>query len=94
MLREDGFLKAPARALGRNSRSPSPRRIHVIPRLRVGSEDIESRTKPARVIQTRSADAYEWQRGIDSSQKARTVVGAKTTRVRATSDARRGVVTR
>jgi len=41
--------------------------VHLIPRLRVRSEDIELRKKPARVIQTRSTDAYEGRRRIDCS---------------------------
>jgi hypothetical protein len=46
---------------------PRQRWVHLIPRLRVRSEDIELRKKPARVIQTRSTDAYEGRRRIDCS---------------------------
>ena len=69
-------------------------RVHLIPGLRVRCEDIELRTKRARVIQARSTDANEGRRGIDCSQKPGTTVRTKTARVRAAGHARRGIVPR
>jgi hypothetical protein len=53
-------------------------RIHVVPRLGIRSPYIVTGTKPARIIQASSPDAYQMRRSIKFSQDWRTAVRAET----------------
>jgi hypothetical protein len=56
------------------------RRVHVVPRLRVGGEDMISRVKPTRVIQARciNSDDLRGALSVFATSKTRTTLGAKT----------------